>query len=271
MGKGRFAPRRELVRFPPNSWVYDVDFRGNDLYVLTLSALYVIPDGVVKREGLRPQRLLWGVPLYHVHQCFHAASWGPEGDLYISMGDTLVHYGDFDRADHWGHWTFFTPTQPAGIAYTGQGAILRMHPDGSGLRVIARGLRNPCGLVFDRDWNLFSNDNDHESLPHAYVPGRLIHVVPQADFGWPRGWMPHITPDRADLLETMFNGMGRAVPVAEAYLDGAGWPQQLRNNLLVARWGVRAVMRYPFAPRGAGFRRTSGRCSSGKIRLAPSA
>jgi putative heme-binding domain-containing protein len=254
MGKGRFGPRRELVRFPPNSWVYDVDFRGNDLYVLTLSALYLIPDGVVKREGLRPQRLLWGVPLYHVHQCFHALAWGPEGDLYISMGDTLVHYGDFDCADHWGHWTFFTPTQPAGIPYTGQGAILRMHPDGSGLRVIARGLRNPCGLVFDRDWNLFSNDNDHESLPHAYVPGRLIHVVPQADFGWPRGWMPHITPDRADLLETMFNGMGRAVPVAEAYLDGAGWPEQLRNNLLVARWGVRAVMRYPFAPRGASFR-----------------
>ena len=133
-GDGRFAPRRELVRFPPNSWVYDVDFRGNDLYVLTLSALYVIPDGVVKREGLRPQKLLWGVPLYHVHQCFHALAWGPEGDLYISMGDTLVHYGDFDRADHWGHWTFFTPTQPEGIPYTGQGAILRMHPDGSGLR-----------------------------------------------------------------------------------------------------------------------------------------
>ena len=254
MGDGRFAPRRELVRFPPNSWVYDIDFRGNDLYVLTLSALYVIPDGVVKREGLRPQRLLWGVPLYHVHQCFHSLAWGPEGDLYISMGDTLVHYGDFDRADHWGHWTFFTPTQPAGIPYTGQGAILRMHPDGSGLHVIARGLRNPCGLVFDRDWNLFSNDNDHESLPHAYVPGRLIHVVPQADFGWPRGWMPHITPDRADLLDTMFSGMGRAVPVAEAYLDGTGWPQQLRNNLLVARWGVRAVMRYPIAPRGASFR-----------------
>ncbi len=122
------------------------------------------------------------------------------------------------------------------------------------MRVIARGLRNPCGLIFDRNWNLFSNDNDHESLPHAYVPGRLIHVVPQADFGWPRGWMPHITPDRADLLETMFGGMGRAVPVAQAYLDGAGWPKRLQNNLLIARWGVRAVMRYPYSPRGASFR-----------------
>lgn len=252
-GAGRFAPRRELLRFPADSWVYDIEIRGHDLYVLTLSALYVIPDGVVKREGLEPKRLLWGVPRYHVHQCFHALAWGPQGDLYISIGDTLVHYGDFDRPDHWGHWTFFTPKIPAGIPYTGQGAVLRMHPDGSGLQVVASGFRNPCGLVFDRDWNLFSNDNDHESLPHAYVPGRLIHVSPHSDFGWPRGWMPHITPDRADLLETMFNGMGRAVPVGEAYLDSPDLPARLRHNLLVARWGIRAVMRYPIKSRGASF------------------
>jgi putative heme-binding domain-containing protein len=252
-GEGRFASRRELLRFPADSWVYDIEIRGHDLYVLTLSALYVIPDGVVKREALKPQRLLWGVPFYHVHQCFHALAWGPQGDLYISMGDTLVHYGDFDRPDHWGHWTFFTPKSPAGIPYTGQGAVLRMHPDGSGLQVVASGFRNPCGMVFDREWNLFSNDNDHESLPHAYVPGRLIHVTPHSDFGWPRGWMPHITPDRSDLLETMFNGMGRAVPVGEAYLDSPDLPARLRHNLLVARWGVRAVMRYPITARGASF------------------
>jgi hypothetical protein len=48
-------------------------------------------------------------------------------------------------------------------------------------------------LVFDKHWNLFGNDNDHESLPLAYVPGRLIHVTPHSDFAWPRGWMPHIT------------------------------------------------------------------------------
>jgi putative heme-binding domain-containing protein len=131
---------------------------------------------------------------------------------------------------------------------------LRVRPDGSGLQVIARGLRNCCGLVFDRQWNLFGNDNDHESAPQSYVPGRLIHVTPHSDFGWPRGWMPHITPDRADLLETMFNGMGRAVPVGQAYFDNPVWPAKFRHNLLLARWGVRAVMRYPISPRGASFR-----------------
>jgi putative heme-binding domain-containing protein len=266
---GRFGPRQEMLRFPRDSWIYDIEIRGNDLYVLTLSALYVVPDGVVKRHELAPKRLLWGVPRYHVHQCFHALAWGPEGDLHISMGDTLVHYGDFERPDHWGHWTFFSPTEKHGVPYTGQGAVLRIHPDGSGLQVVARGLRNCCGLVFDHDWNLFGNDNDHESLPLAYVPGRLIHVAPHTDFSWPRGWMPHITPDRADLLETMFTGMGRAVPVGEAYLDSPASPARFRNNLLVARWGVRAVMRYPISPRGASFRASETPLLVGKNEARP--
>ena len=266
---GKFAPRQELLRFPPHSWIYDIEIRGNDLYLLTLSALYVVPDGVVKRHDLQPKKLLWGVPRYHVHQCFHALAWGPEGDLYISMGDTLVHYGDFERPDHWGHWTFFTPAAKDGIPYTGQGAVLRMHPDGSGLQVVARGFRNCCGLVFDHDWNLFGNDNDHESLPLAYVPGRLIHVTPQSDFSWPRGWMPHITPDRADLLETMFTGMGRAVPVGEAYLDSPHIPAKFRDNLLVARWGIRALMRYPISPRGASFSATEIPLLVGKNQARP--
>jgi putative heme-binding domain-containing protein len=268
-GEGKFAPRRELLQFPPHSWIYDIEIHGNDLYLLTLSALYVVPDGVVKRHDLQPKKLLWGVPRYHVHQCFHALAWGPEGDLYISMGDTLVHYGDFERPDHWGHWTFFTLAAKNGIPYTGQGAVLRMHPDGSGLQVVARGFRNCCGLVFDKNWNLFGNDNDHESLPLAYVPGRLLHVTRHSDFAWPRGWMPHITPDRADLLETMFTGMGRAVPVGQAYLDSPHIPAKFRNNLLVARWGIRALMRYPISPRGASFSATEIPLLVGKNQARP--
>lgn len=137
--------------------------------------------------------------------------------------------------------------------YNGVGAVFRIRPDGSGFQTVATGLRNSCGLVFDSNFNLFTNDNDHEGLPHAYVPGRLNHVVPQAYFAWPRGWMPHITPDRADLLDTMTTGLGRAVPVGQSYYDDAFLGEQYRNNLLVARWCTRAVTRYPLQPAGATF------------------
>src|SRR3954470_5971240 len=40
--KGGYKPRQQLLKFPNHTWVYDVEVRGNDLYVLTVSALYLI-------------------------------------------------------------------------------------------------------------------------------------------------------------------------------------------------------------------------------------
>lgn len=249
-----FGRRKELFRFPDHTWIYDIAARGNDLYVLTVSALYVIPEAVTKREGLVPKRLIWGVPLGHVHQCFHGMAIGPEGDIYFAMGDPVWYYGDFNRPDHWGHWTFFSQPDGTRTPYTGVGGVFRCRPDGSQLQIVARGLRNSCGLTFDSHWNLFTNDNDHEGLPSAFVPGRLIHVTPHTYFSWPTGWLLSKTPDRADLLETMFDGLGRAVPVGETYYGDTFLPERLQDNLLIARWCIRAVTRYPLEHRGASFK-----------------
>ena len=85
-----FAPRKLLYTFPKDSWLYDLEIRGNDIYVMTNLALYVIKDARVKRDGLKPERLIWGLPDFHPHQCFHGLAFGPDGWLYMSMGDLLV-------------------------------------------------------------------------------------------------------------------------------------------------------------------------------------
>lgn len=264
LADGKYGPRTELMHFPDHTWVYDIEIRGNDIYILTVSALYVLPDARIKREGLTIKRLVWGVPLGHVHQCFHGMTWGPEGDLYIACGDPLWYYGDFNRPDHWGHWTMFSQPANADIhqpngewvktPYNGVGAVFRCRPNGSQLQVVARGLRNSCGLVFDQNWNLFTNDNDHESMPAEYVPGRLNHVTPHAYFSWPRGWMLSKTPDRKDLLDTMITTMGRAVPVGQSYYHDTFLPESYRNSLLVARWCTRKVTFYPLERHGATFK-----------------
>lgn len=263
---GGYAEPRQLVSFPEDPWVHDIEIRGDDLYVLTISALYMIPGGRVNRDGLEIRRLIWGVPRGHTHQCFHGLAFGPEGDLYLGMGDPLWYFGDFkNRPDHFGHWTFFSrrpgDTSAAPPAdgwertpYVGVGGVFRCRPDGSGLRVVAGGLRNDCGLAFDRDWNLFTNDNDHEAQPAAYVPGRLLHVTPQAWFSWPRGWSPDKTPERLDLLATMIPDLGRFVPVGQAYYDDTLLPAQYRNSLLVARWCTRQLTSYQLEHAGASFR-----------------
>ena len=287
---GRYKPRKLLFEFPDHTWVNDIEIRGDDLYLVTVSAVYRIVGGRVNREGLKPERLLWGVPNGHVHQCFHACAWGPEGDLYVSMGDPLWYYGDFTRPDHWGHWTMYfrapapapAPSRPddarrdtglelgsrsrvgeggksdfeakwASMPYNGVGAIFRIRPDGTNLRSFARGLRNPCGLCFDQNWNLFTNDNDHEGIPSQYAPGRLMHVTEGSYWSWPRGWMQSKTPDRADILPMVNDEMGRAVPVLQTYYADGYLGSQYDDNLLVARWCRRTVSRFPLEPKGDTF------------------
>jgi putative heme-binding domain-containing protein len=249
---GDYQPKREILHLPQDSIVIGLEFRGDDLYVLANNALYLVPEGRVRRTGRVARRILWGIPL-DLHITFHCMAWGPEGDLYLNHGDPLLNYGDFGRADHWGHWTLFAGPKGEKFAYTGVGAILRIKPDGSQPHVIATGLRGPVGLVFDPNWNLFTNDNDHESIADRYAPARLLHVTPHIDFGWPRGWMASKSPDRADLIEPMLATLGRGVPCDLAYYDDEHLPADYRKSLLMCRWDRSAVYRYPLTQRGASF------------------
>jgi hypothetical protein len=177
---GLYRLRRELWRFAPDSWIFSIAVRGHDLYVLTASALYVFPDGVVKRQGLQPRKLLWGYPTIYCHTAFHGMTFGPDGDLYISMGDPVFYLTHISNmADHWGHWTFHHGPDDARMPYTGTGGVLRLSPDGRQLHVYAGGTHNDCGLAFDQQWNLFGPDNDHETNPE-FIPARLLYIPEHA-------------------------------------------------------------------------------------------
>ena len=267
--KGLYQPRKLLYRFPANSWVSDIAIRGNDLYVLTHNALYLLEGAVTKREAPKARRILWGLPplrVFETHQGFHGLAFGRDGDLYVAFGDNLIGYGNFKRPDHWGHWTFFHGAN--GTPYTGSGAVIRISPDGNKLAPVARGLRNPCGLVFDADWNLFTPDNDHEGMFKDY-PGRLLYVTPHADFNWPRGWMLELKPWRADLLETMNSELGRYVPAGLTYYDDTYLPEKLRHCLYVAEWGKAALMRYHLREKGATFKADEFKLLTGKNNARP--
>lgn len=260
---GTYSKRNELYRFPQHTWIYDVAFRGNDLYVMTVTALYLLPNARVQRNDITAKPLLWGFPggshpkpTYGVHQGLHGLAWGPEGDLYFSFGDLAWGVGDFSRPDHWNFIYVYTADGKR-IPFNGVGGIARIKPDGTGFRMVADGLRNPCGLEFDSQWNLFSHDNDHESRPAQFVPGRLLYVTAGADFAWPRGWALFKTPQRKDLLKTMSESMGRTVPVGQTYYDEPYLPAEYRNNILLARWGQRSLERYRVSPMGATFRADS--------------
>jgi putative heme-binding domain-containing protein len=252
---GLYQQRQLLFRFPKDAWVYDIAIRGDDLYVSTHTAIYFLAGAVKKRDGIIAKRLVWGLPMmrgFDTHQGIHGLALGPEGDIYFSNGDEIINYGDFKRPDHWSHWTYFHGSKSTEV--NGCGGLFRISPDGEEFSVMAAGTRNSCGIAFDHAWNLFTSDNDHESMPADYVPGRLLHVTPGAYFSWPRGWMAEKTPWRADLLETMHPDVGRYVPTGMAYYDDNFLPEPFRHCLYVAEWGKGKLLRYPLRAQGASFK-----------------
>ena len=250
---GTWKPRELVYEFPEHTWVYDIVFRGDDVFVSTVSALYRLPGARTSTKDIKAVRLLYGIPRGHTHQCFHALAWGPNGKLFFTFGDPSWYYGDFTRPDHWAHWTFIYGPEEKQQKYNGVGAAMCINPDGTELEGYTRGLRNSCGLCFDSTWNLFTNDNDHEQFPAIYSPGRLLHISQHAYFAWPNGWLRSKAPRRMDLMETINEDLGRYVPVLQAYYNDAGLPEEYRNSLMVTRWGKRTVSWHPLEKFGATF------------------
>jgi glucose/arabinose dehydrogenase len=86
---------------------------------------------------------------------------------------------------------FGTVTQPGDRVAAGTratAAILRCDLDGSGLEVVAWGIRNPFGLGFLPDGRLLAVDqgaDDRGSRPIGEAPDLLFEVKPGAWYGWP--------------------------------------------------------------------------------------
>ncbi len=248
-GGGGFRRRQTIADFPQEAVIMGLEFRGDDLYVMSSNALYLLKDGRKKRFGLNPKRILWGLP-HNVHNSFHCLAWGPEGKLYLNHGDPLLDYGLSDRPDHFGHWVLYSQPNNKPVQFNGSGSVLRMNADGTNVEYVAGGFRGPVGLTFDRNWNIFTNDNDHESRADLYAPCRLMQVTAKADFSWPRGWLAKLSPDRFDILDLMTNDLGRGVPCDLTYYEDPLLPE-VSKQLLQCRWGKMGVYRYPLQKRGS--------------------
>ena len=236
-----------------DSIIIGLEFRGDDLYVLTVDALYVVPDGRVQRDGLAARARCCGA----CRSTSMSASTAWPGDRRATCTSTMATRFS----------TMATGTGPTTGA-TGHCSAARTgprrHTPGRAaccgparrdrLKVVAGGLRGPVGLAFDRDWNLFTNDNDHESRADQYAPARSLHVTPHADFGWPRGWIAWEEsrprrPARADDRRRLAG----ASPATWPIMTSRTWPTPCLPACSMCRWDRMAVYRYPLDPRGASF------------------
>jgi glucose/arabinose dehydrogenase len=111
--------------------------------------------------------------------------------------------------------------------------ILSARLDGSGLRVVARGLRNPYGLVVQpRSGRLYATVNGQDRLGLGEPAETVVRVRDGASYGWPRCWASF----RRRALAGSCRGVARPVAYLEPHSSADGiafW----RGALYVAEWG----------------------------------
>jgi glucose/arabinose dehydrogenase len=176
--------------------------------------LYVSEQGRLSRYSRRDSSLvgrrivLRGLP-FGRHQQDNVVV-GPDGRLYLGSGSTCDVCRERDRRS---------------------ATILSLRPDGSDLRIVARGLRNPYGLVFHGRRLLVSVNNQDELGPSE--PAETIVVIRTgADYGWPRCWPSW----RERRLVGDCAGVARPFAYLEPHSSANGmaiW----RGALYVAEWG----------------------------------
>lgn len=112
-------------------------------------------------------------------------------------------------------------------------AVLSVNPDGTGLRVVARGLRNPYGLAVEpRSGRLYASVNERDELGDREPAETIVEILPGRDFGWPRCWPSH----RLKRLRGSCTGVTPPV----AYLEPHSAPGGMafwNGALYVAEWG----------------------------------
>lgn len=141
--------------------------RGNEVFFTCIPKLWKLVDS--NADGQADQRTVlsdgYGVRVAFRGHDLHGPIIGPDGRLYFSLGDR-------------GHNV--TTADGRVLADPASGSVFRCELDGSGLEVIASGLRNPQELAFNDYGDLFTGDNNSDSGDKA----RIVQIVKGGDSGW---------------------------------------------------------------------------------------
>ena len=174
---------------------------------------------------------------------------GPDGKIYSIHGDSVefpMSAKDYTRGIG----------QPRTEKSPGEGHLVRFDPATGKLETLARGLRNPYGVAFNPDGEIFTYDADAEFDMGSpwYRPTRVNHLTVGSDFGWRNvtGRWPPYYPDHPDNARASFD-IGRGSPTAVLFGTRSSFPRRYREALFVLDWAYGRILAVHCLPHGAGY------------------
>jgi putative heme-binding domain-containing protein len=195
--------------------------------------LYCNGEGGVRRycagkdraEG--PSELLRATKTGGEHST-HAIQRGPDGWFYVLCGNNAGIDASYATL----------PTSP--IQKPVAGCVLRFTPNWKHSEIVADGFRNPYGMDFSSNGELFTFDSDNErcvSLPW-YESTRFYHVMEGGHYGWQspqRAETWRFPPYFPDVIAPVAH-MGRGSPTGVVCYRHVQFPESYRGGFFLLDW-----------------------------------
>lgn len=194
----------------------------------------------------------------------HAVTIGPDGLLYVMLGNLTAVDGTIDDASP--HRNFYEGDivpryeDPGGHALGVKapgGVVVRTDTNGSVVQLFAGGIRNAYDMVFTRDGELFTHDSDMETDEGTpwFRPTQMFHIVPGGEYGWRSGWArwpEHFVDNLPPTLDT-----GRGSPTGAVAYNHFAFPIRYQNVLFTADWTQGRILAVRLKKNGGSYTATS--------------
>jgi len=125
--------------------------------------------------------------------------------------------------------------------------IIEINPDGSGMRIFARGLRNPVGMDWEpKTKTLWTVVNERDLLGDDLVPDYLTSVKDGAFYGWPYSYFgqnedPRKKGQRPDLvakaIKPDFALGSHTAALGLAFYNGKAFPERYHGGAFIGMHG----------------------------------
>jgi putative heme-binding domain-containing protein len=230
--------------------------------------LFVTGDGGLRRFRVKydradgPSELIRKMKTGGEHAA-HAIRRGPDGWLYVLCGNNT----GIDRS--------FAQTSASPVKEPIAGCVLRFSPDLQRSEIVAHGFRNPYGMDFLTNGDLYTFDSDNErcvSLPW-YEPTRLYRIESGGFYGWlnpQRASFWRMPPYFFDVVPPAAT-LGRGSPTGVACYRHQQFPEPYRGGLFLCDWTFGRVFFAPVQHAPLMFKPTEFLSSVGDAGFAPTA
>ena len=163
--------------------------------ILRTSRARVLAFDIDDDNGLSNRRvILRDLPVANTDHGLNDLVRGPDGRVYLSIGNLDAIY-----SSHKLKRDLIRPHVDL------LGTVVSFKPDGTALRVFAKGLRNVYGLTFDSRGQLYGADNSGPTRK-GYQKEELIRIERGADYGYPAVARRASTPPTLHFLLTAGSG-----------------------------------------------------------------